>query len=302
VKASQRVFDQTQPAAERPVEARVQLTGGGQERTAVSANGRFEFGELPPGAYRIHLQVPHGYSTYKESRDIEIANLYACARENYFLSPAGAITGRTIGPDGRAVSRVTIEVTAADARPHPRYGLSTATALTDVDGYFEIRGLPPGDYVVGVNLSDRPWMNSPYARTIYPSDDTGPHAVRLSLGQSHDVGTWRLPPPLATVRVSGIVTWQDGTPAGKVFVSARDETGDRTELARGAGGATSGADGRFTVDLLEGRVYSFVARQGNGPLLPISAPRIESNGPLEPIRIVIKKARPGGDVSPRRDP
>jgi len=302
VTASQHVFDPTRPTAARPVETRVQLTGGGQERTAVSASGRFEFGALPPGPYRIQLQMPQGFSTYQEIRDVEIANVYGCAQANYFLSPAGAITGRTVGSGGRPVANVTIEVTASDARPHRRYELSTMTARTDHDGYFEIRGLPAGQYIVGVNLSDLPSKSNPYARTVYPSDGAGPHVVTLSHGQSQDLAIWRLPPPLAAVRISGMVTWQDGTPASSVFVSARDETGDRTELARGAGGATSGTDGRFTVDLREGRVYSFVARQGNGPFLPISAPRIDTSGAIEPIRIVILKERPGGDVSPGRDP
>jgi len=188
---------------------------------------------------------------------------------------------------------VKVEATAADARAHPMYGLSTASATSDGDGRFEIRDLPPGKYIVGVNLEDLPSQYNPYARTVYPSNGSGTHVVNLALGQTHDLGTWRLPPPVRVVKVEGVVVWQDGTPAAGLLIGAWDRTGNPTQFARGAGNAKTGADGRFVMELRQGRVYTFSAVESdNQPaVLAVAAPRIETTGPIGPVRIVIRGDR-----------
>ncbi|HJR58050.1 MAG TPA: hypothetical protein VJ813_01575 [Vicinamibacterales bacterium] len=270
----------------------VKLSGGGQEWRVMSSGGRYEFTGLEAGSYRVEVQVPEGYSTYSVSREVQIANRRACAEEDYRLSPAGRISGRLVGPDGRALPSVRVELTSPEARPKPDYGLSTALELTDKDGFFEFRGLPPGRYIAGVNLRDLPNQHNPYARTVYPGTPSDPHVIALSLGQAIDLGTWHMPPPLAVVRVAGIVTG-GGTPVAGVYVSAWDITGDPGERSRGAGGTTSGEDGRFALELRRGRVYTFIARDRQSKQLRISAPRIDTGTNLpELIRIVILDDRP----------
>lgn len=282
------VFDTEHRSRTRPIEARVRLSNG---RATTSTNGRFEFADVAPGQYRVELELPDGYTTYQPARDVRIPNAYACAREEYHLSPSARITGRVVAHDGRPVARLAIEATPPTAQAHPMYGLAVISGQTDADGYFEIRGVPDGRYIVGVNLKDLPNQNNPYARTLYPSEGPDAHEVTVSLGQTVDLGTWRLPPPLAIVKVAGIITWQDGTPAAGIFVGTWDRTRDPIERARGAGGATSGADGRFSIELRQGRVYTFTARDRNSSL-PISAPRIETTVAVEPIRIVIRQDPP----------
>lgn len=107
-----------------------------------------------------------------------------------------------------------------------------------------------------------------------------------------DLGTWQLPPPLEVVRVAGIITWSDGAPAAGVYVSVFDRTGDPVELARGAGGATSGEDGRFVLEVRRGRVYTFAARDRQSRLLPVLGPRLEIGASApESVRIVIRGER-----------
>jgi hypothetical protein len=170
------------------------------------------------------------------------------------------------------------------------YGLAMDATTTDADGYFDIHNLSPGRYIAGVNLRDLPSQYNPYARTLYPGGTAEPAILTLSLGQTIDLGTWQMPPPLAVVRVAGIVTWSDGTPAAGVYVSASDRTGNPVEVARGAGGATSSEDGRFVVELRQGRVYTFAARDRQSRMVPVSAPRLEVGARvLELVRIVIQR-------------
>ena len=288
VRTAVRVFDSDRSNSEIPTETQVRLSGGAQDRTTTSSGGRYEFTGLSEGTYRVEVLVPDGHTDYSPSRDVLIPNPRACAEENYYLSPAGRIVGRLVGPDGRGLPRIQVDVTSPDPRPRPLYGLSMASATTDAEGYFEIRHLPPGRYLAGVNLKDLPSQYNPYARTVYPGGGSAPHIVTLSLGQTVDLGRWEMPPPLAVVRAAGVVTWLDGTPAVGVYVSASDRTGDPVDRARGVGGARSDKDGRFVLELRQGRSYTFTA----GPL-PVSAPRLDIGASApDPVRIVIQRDPP----------
>ena len=137
VRTAVRVFDSDRSNSEIPTETQVRLSGGAQERTTTSSGGRYEFTGLSEGTYRVEVLVPDGHTDYSPSREVLIPNRRACAEENYYLSPAGRIVGRLVGPDGRGLARVHVETTSPDARPDPRFGPTTASAPTDSEGYFE---------------------------------------------------------------------------------------------------------------------------------------------------------------------
>jgi hypothetical protein len=280
----------TAPApGETPTDTEVTLIGPAGRRTAASSGGRYEFTALDAGSYRVELKVPEGHGRSPISTEVEIVNRRACAEANFSLTPAGQISGRLVGADGRSLSGVRVEVTSPDARPHPDYGLHTESSMTDKDGHFDLRALPAGRYIVGVNLKDLPNNYNPYARTVFPGGNLDPQVIVLGLGEVVDLGIWHMPPPLPVVRVAGIVVRTDGVPVGGVYVGSWDRTGDPVERARGAGGATTGGDGRFVLDLREGRVYTFTVRGPNNGSLRISAPRLDTSQAVPAlIRIVVE--------------
>ena len=92
-------------------------------------------------------------------------------------------------------------------------------------------------------------------------------------------------------RVHGLVTREDGTPVSGVYVHAWDRTGDAPERSRGVTGATSGPDGRFELELRQGRVYSFTARDDRAPLR-LRTLRLETGkSPESVIRIIVMEQR-----------
>ena len=282
-----RQFVHDRPYERQPTDTDVTLVAGGERRTARSSGGRYEFTGLEPGNYRVEIAVPEGYTTGSTSRDREIPNTRACAEENFSFAPNGRIAGRVVDADVRGVKEVQVEIASADAEPHPTYGLVTVSARSDETGYFQVGQLPPGRYVAGVNLRDLPSKYNPYARSLYPGGSaTEPDVIAVDLGQAIDLGVWFLPPPVPVARVHGLVTREDGTPVSGVYVHASDRTGNASEQGRGITGATSGPDGRFELELRQGRVYTFTARGGRAPLR-FRTPRLETGKSPESVITII---------------
>jgi hypothetical protein len=293
VKTFERHFDRDQTSRERTVAATVHLSGGGKERTTISRDGSFEFPSLEPGRYELRVDVPTGFASDYTTRNIDLPDPRACQEEAFSLAPAGRVSGVVVDADGRPARNVHIELTGPDTEMHPDYGLASLDATTRSGGEFEIAGVPPGRYILGVNLRDLPSPYNPYARTLYPSD--GGSATILEVGSTGivDVGTWKLPPVLKVVRMAGVAVDPDGRPAAGIYVGAWDVTGNPVERARGAGGTKTSADGTFTLELREGRSYTFMARDAENRLLQVHGPRVTVGTPLsEPIRLTIQRQNP----------
>jgi hypothetical protein len=276
-----------------PMDLEVRLTGNGRTLTTTAKAGRYEFSSLAAGNYGLSVLVPDGYSTWMPTRSVEIPNQRACFESDFGLTPSGHISGWVVDRSGRGVSKVDVEVTASDIELDRQEYLQVASTQSDSDGFFELRDLPPGRYVAGINLQDLPSQYRPYARTIFPGGNEPPMTIELALGQSVNLGRWVIPPPLSVVKLTGTITWSDGTPAAGVYVSLSDVGRNAASRARGAGGAMSGPDGRFVVDAREGRVYRFMARLGGtGPALTVSAQQVEAHAGLAPIALVIQRDPP----------
>jgi hypothetical protein len=282
-------FDPGHSTRRQNVEATLHLRGAGKEWTARSTNGTFQFTGLPLDTFSLDIDAPKGFAAEISSRHIELPDDRACSRELYVLRAAAALTGRLLRHDRNPAARIEIQLTTPFARGAPIIGVPSMSASTDADGFFSISGIPAGDYVVGVNLDDLPSDYRPYGRTLFPSDG-GPARVFTIGSEPIDIGSWTLPPPLPVVKLSGVAVWDDGTPAAGVYVGVWDVTGNRPEAARGAGGATTDASGRFQINVREGRTYTFAARRNTGPLLKITGPRIEiGSDPPAPVRLLIAR-------------
>jgi hypothetical protein len=267
----------------------VTLTGQGRTLTMQARDGKYAFSALPTGSYNLSATAPDGYTMAGWPGTVVIPDVRACAEHAFSLSPATAISGQVVDNRGRGVRRVRVEIVAADTVLPLEYD-SPTSAYTDESGYFDIRALPPGRYLVGLNLVDLPGEYRPYPLTLYPGPLLPVHVIDLTLGHVVDLGRWEIPPPVPVVSIPGTIVWDDGTPAAGVLINLRDVTGNRSGRARGAGIATSAADGRFAIDGRERRTYSVMARIGNGPALPIGNVRVHARQGIQPIRIVIQRA------------
>jgi hypothetical protein len=272
-----------------PIATSVHLQTADGVRTATSRAGEYSFDGLTPGAYGLSIDTPDGYIAYPASARVEIPDGRACARKPFSLTDNGRIAGRLVNFEGNPPAGLNVEVVTAGNIPVPR-GISPRTAMVADDGSFEAGQLPPGEYVVGVNLLDSPNPGVPYARLLYPGRTT-PGTVTVKAGERIDLGTWHLPGPAPTWVVSGVVAWEDERPAAGIEIRASDVTGGR-ESNYPAGRVLSGPDGRFALVLWQGHRYRFVATSTQIELMLVAAPALEiGDRPPLPLRIVIRAAK-----------
>jgi len=132
-------------------------------------------------------------------------------------------------------------------------------AVTDPDGYFEFKTVPPGDYWLGYHLLRSPFQEGqPYIRVYLPGVPSKTLATVLTVkeGESLTGLTLQLPPPLSQRTVNGLVVWPEGqpVPGASVYVSL-NEDGDMSEFTS----AVTDEKGQFTLKLYEGLQYKVSA-------------------------------------------
>lgn len=269
-----------------PIATSVHLLTADGVRTMTSRGGEYSFDGLRPGAYGLSIDTPEGYVAYQASRRVEIPNGRACSSESFSFTDNGRIAGRILNSKGNPPSGLNIEVLTAGNMPVPS-GVNPRTAMVRDDGSFEADELPPGDYVVGVNLIDMPNPGVPYPRLLYPGR-TSPGTVTVRAGERVDLGTWQLPGPAPSWVVSGVVAWEDGRPAAGIEIRAFDMTTGR-ESGFPAGQTSTGQDGGFALVLWQGHRYRFVVRSTQVELMLVAAPSLQiGERPPLPLRIVIR--------------
>ena len=145
---------------------------------------------LPPGVYELGTATP-GYMDRSGDMGFELAS-ESCAEVSVSIEYNGIIEGRAV--DGRGNPAPNVAVSLLDPTADDN---EINFSWTDPDGRFSLRGIAPGDYVLGFNVGPLPDKSSPYAATFYPS-----------VGRREAAGTIHLEPG-QEVKLADIATSTD---------------------------------------------------------------------------------------------
>jgi hypothetical protein len=274
-----RSFTEAEVAPEPVDGTLVFLSGGGIQWQTTVVAGRYEFSGLSAGTYEVSVDVPKGMPAafsvrppegsppfeklvreerlYK--RSVTIAHARSCGYAPFAAMFDGRLTGVVVNADGSPARGIDVEAVPIeiDTRRSEYFG---AIGTTGDEGKYEIRGLAPGRYTVGVNLRDVVKGWAPYPAVAVTRDGVRePEPVELSTGERRELPPLRLPPKVVKHRLSGIVEWSDRRPLGRVSLVI-------SEADRGAANSHvlttyTEADGTFSIELFEGRTYDLRARE-----------------------------------------
>jgi hypothetical protein len=228
--------------------ALLSVEGAGQNREArTDALGRFRLTGLRPGRLKLKLQLTgEELAGYKPERLLNFES-GGCASEVFYVLDNGRIEGRVLDAEGEPVSGVGVVLLGKTGWHYNWY------ARTDEDGRYKASSMPPGQYMVGINVRGRPLSIEPdempadficpncrvfvdmlrpeglaegYPRVFYPgvfrTSDAG--LISVSVGQEVQDIDLRLPPCPAEGVVKGRVLRADGTPAANAQVFYREVT------------------------------------------------------------------------------
>jgi Carboxypeptidase regulatory-like domain len=243
--------DRQRPLA--PMEgASLSLEGAGRNADARSdSQGQYRFAGLRPGEYKLRLQLPDELIAYRPERAVK-AGQRGCASEVFYVGDNGRVSGRITDPEGKPVANLGVVIIDATGTSLEMSG-GGAHAKTDEDGRYSFKGLPAGEYLMGVNVRGLPRVSdaaeqskaqvcnncvqladlaapeeltSAYPRLFYPGVTSASKSahVYLSPGQELRDVNWTLPPRRAEAFVRGRVVWDDGSAAAGAEVLYREAT------------------------------------------------------------------------------
>jgi hypothetical protein len=157
--------------------------------------------------------------------------------------PTGYIEGKLVSPDGKRYEDIWVSATRTDAENE---FIGTGDADTDKNGHFKI-SVPPGEYVVGVNVIRPASEPFPFRRTYAPSAHSFEAAgvYKVADGE-HAKADILLDDPLEPRSIPVVVQWPDGRPVEDANVWLTEAAGDPNIVVDTAVSHTK-ADGAFTL-------------------------------------------------------
>lgn len=261
------------------------------------AEGRYRVSGLPPGKYKVTLQLPDTLTTYKNEDEITVADR-GCGSVGWYVTDNGRVNGKVLNADGEPVARILVGLVDPGGNPKENY---IKLERTDDEGNFKFSAVPRGSYLLSVNHARYPEPNDPtnaYPPSFYPGviDKEQAQAIAVGPGEKVNDLVVRVPAkrPPSALKVS--VVWSDGSPVAKALVSVTDVTqGDSTV------GYTVPTDeqGQATVDgyigqqliISAGSNRPWVPNPRNEPMERAENVRLTLERPTQTIRFVITKLR-----------
>jgi hypothetical protein len=198
-----------------------------QPRMATTdAEGRYELTDLPAGTYQVTAIkgafVRQSYGQRSRSgpgRPIELADGQTVDRIDFVLSRGGVIVGRVIDEVGEPMAETHVQAMRfTQMSGSTRLVPVGRNATTDDLGQFRLYGLPPGEYIVSVQMRNAMFGtmetpagdNSGYAPTYAPGTTNAAEATRVQVHSGQDINADVQLTAARMLRVSGSVVSSRG--------------------------------------------------------------------------------------------
>lgn len=302
--------------------AQVRLSGQDvmPKSVATDNEGRFEFKDLPAGAFTINA-TKSGYVTvsfgqkrpFEPGKPIELVDGQLVDNADITMPRGSVIAGRITDEFGDPIAD-TVVTAMRSTWSNGRRRLQSAgrTATTNDLGQYRIYGLPPGEYFVSATLRGSQEMmvmemavmavrtatpaggfadgpTSGYAPTYYPGTPDVAEAQKLTLAvgqeaQNTDFGLV----PVRLVKISGSVINSEGRPAEGVVVSATPRSTGDGNFIMGGNSARTDKNGNFTLTgvapgdyTLNARTTQIISSSGEGGSMQFTMTRTIGPGGSE---------------------
>ena len=133
----------------------VAQSSAGRREARSREDGTFQIAGLEPGSFGLSLELPDTFTYIGPTEPVRLANEHACGDATFVVHFDGRIVGSVVDAKGSPVIGANVVLALAelaDTAVGLRYNRA---AVTDNGGKFELRTVPPGQYVLGLNIAPR---------------------------------------------------------------------------------------------------------------------------------------------------
>jgi len=179
-------------------------------------DGKFEFTQLEPGTYKVRAALPPSPRNYGES-EVTVVDR-GCAYLDFVNRPGVNISGKVVDPSGKAAAGLKIHLISANeamaVAPKGKWRFTTT------EGRYSFDNVPPGDYLLGINLINSRDSQCP-PHTYFPGVADSAAATLITIKEAQDMNDLniKLLPDADEVEIEGTVLWLNGTPATHAALS-----------------------------------------------------------------------------------
>ena len=269
-----------------------------QFETKTNAEGKYSMSGLPPGTYKVRIDLPEGLSIYNPEVEVEVHDR-GCGEAFFHVEPDTQITGKVLDAQGMSAADVLMELVPTSREFHadpnsanPNFVRAYPSFVrTDKEGRYVMKLLKPGRYLLGVRIAGSAgstWV--PYPQTYYPGvkDRSQATVITVTEGQRIQLDELVLPPRFIDRTLNGTVIDPDGTPVAGAVVWLKERQYDDSDMPYQK---VTDSEGRFSFGVYEGVKYSLTANVDvDGVRVKLSDPlEIVITANTEPIKLVLKK-------------
>lgn len=279
----------------KPLEG-IKIIVEGQSKTLKAVTdkaGRYQIGGLEPGVYKIRADLPSNISSPSEF-EVKVVDR-GCAGIDFRASLNGQISGKVF--DSNAQPLVGVKVDIIPVEEMTSSSPAGKWRFTNQQGSYQIDWIPPGNYLLGVNLIGAQDAQCPRPRTYYPGVSDPSQAKIISIGEGQELQSYdlRLLSQQPQRIIKGVVVWPDGRPATQASVNLANGTRPHYLIGKGTG---TDEKGRFELKAAEGCSYRILAFTYGGRVSSTSNEMIEqrhaepvtvrvTEGKIEPLKLVL---------------
>jgi hypothetical protein len=248
-------------------------------KAITNRQGEFEFANLKPGKYQVEPLWPEPYSSERSKQEVTISDR-GCTGIEIEAKYDGRINGRVFDSSKRPAA---LMLHLAHTDPSHR----TIDGLSDEDGAFQIFGVPPGSYLLYIELYSEGLQNN--KKYYYPGSTNAKEAtvIKVGLGQKLEGYDFQMPPDFAVRTVEGLVVWPDGSAAAGVEVMLlcpkSTQSDGHTLDYFGSPIVSTDDQGRFRLQGFKGIQYRLEARSNK--IIPVQKTNVPMHSPTRQITL-----------------
>lgn len=259
-----------------------------ERETFTDPNGNYRFDNLPAGFHRLKIFLPDGLTALKEEWKISTGN-QSCEEYGFRVQIDGRIKGKIITADGQPASQVGVYISNTEYNPY----LYLPSAKTDINGEYEIKGAPPGNYKLSAAPNFIPITSGlPFTRYYFPGSYSDSEAKIFNLGYAEKIQdvNLQLPPAPFPKKIQIELVWEDGTPIKPTNIFYQAFAGKAESSPKFV---YSDKDGKTTLTIYSGfdyQVYAFGTLE-DGRLYETDRINVKAEESAEVIKLVARLRR-----------